>query len=342
MMSLYAGLSVGVQSTYYDFVSSLLDDEASELVGSIVEKEIRGQTYLYDQYRSGHKTVQKYLGKKTGELLVRYSDVSRLKEDRKHRRQERSRMIKKLRAEGVLSPDIETGKVLGTMAKAGVFRLGGVLIGTNAFRAYELELGARYGTDASSSTRDIDIAGFEKFSVAVGDFTRPELGKALAELGYAAIPGMDKGEFWRWRRDGTAETREVEFLTPSFEEEEGVKYLSSMQVHAQSLHYLNYLIRNPIKVGLLYRDGILVQVPQPERFAIHKLILANRRAGRLAIKARKDLQQAEMLIMILHETRPTELETAFEEAMNEGAKWRDHIEGSLNRKPDLRELLVGK
>lgn len=340
MMSGYAGLPSGAQSTYYDYVSSLLDDEASELSGSIIEKEIRGQTYLYDQYRVGNKTIQKYIGRKTDTLLSRYQDVAKLKEGRKRRRQERSRMAKKLRAEGVLALDIETGKVLSAMAKSGVFRLGGVLVGTNAFRAYELELGARYETDSASSTRDIDIAGFEKFSVAVGDFTNPEIGRALADLGYDGIPGIDKGQFWRWRTDGQSQTREVEFLTPSFEEDEGVRYLPSMQVHAQSLHYLNYLIREPVKVGLLYRDGVLVQVPRPERFAIHKLILAHRRAGRSVIKARKDLQQAEMLIRILRETRPTELEMAYQEAMDEGPKWREHIEGSLNVKPHLRDLLV--
>jgi hypothetical protein len=69
----------------------------------------------------------------------------------------------------------------------------------------------------------------------------------------------------------------VEFLTPSFRSEEDIRELPALGVAAQSLHFLNYLIAEPIKAAALYRSGVLVQIPRPEAYAVHKLIVANRR-----------------------------------------------------------------
>ena len=71
----------------------------------------------------------------------------------------------------------------------------------------------------------------------------------------------------------------VEFLTPSFRPEEGIRDLPALGVSAQSRHFLNCLIGQPIKAAALYRSGVLVQIPRPEAFAIHKLIAADRRRG---------------------------------------------------------------
>lgn len=49
---------------------------------------------------------------------------------------------------------------------------------------------------------------------------------------------------------------------------------------AQSLHYLNYLIAEPITAAIPYRNGVLVQIPRPERLAIHNRLLPI--AGRMA------------------------------------------------------------
>lgn len=104
---------------------------------------------------------------------------------------------------------------------------------------------------------------------------------------------------------------------------------------AQTLHHLNYLIAEPIQAAAVYRDRILVQTPRPERFAIHKLIVADRRReGPDSLKARKDLLQAELLIAILAEDRPSDLIEAYQDALNRGPRWRKRIERSLARVPD--------
>ncbi|MBL3684602.1 hypothetical protein F2981_18295 (plasmid) [Sinorhizobium meliloti] len=46
---------------------------------------------------------------------------------------------------------------------------------------------------------------------------------------------------------------------------------------AQPLRFLDYLIYHPIRAVLLHGAGVLVNVPAPQRYAIHKLIVASRR-----------------------------------------------------------------
>jgi hypothetical protein len=82
-------------------------------------------------------------------------------------------------------------------------------------------------------------------------------------------------------------------------------------------------------------------VPPPERFVIHKLIVADRRKGGPdQLKARKDRAQAVFLIRVLAEDRPNELLEAYEEALSQGRRWRERIEASLKRMPETRERLA--
>lgn len=86
-----------------------------------------------------------------------------------------------------------------------------------------------------------------------------------------------------------------------------------------------------IAAAIVYRSGVLVQIPRPERFAIHKLIIADRRQGRDALKARKDLAQAEFLITALAQDRPDDLAEAYNDAASRGPKWRERLERPLGR-----------
>ena len=131
----------------------------------------------------------------------------------------------------------------------------------------------------------------------------------------------------------------VEFLTPAFGDEQ-VKPLPALGVSAQGLNYLNYLIAEPIPAIVLYRSGVLVQIPRPERFAIHKLIVADRRRGGPdQAKARKDLGQATFLIWVLAEDRPDDLRAAYLDARASGPRWRERIDASCARLPDAARAL---
>lgn len=46
---------------------------------------------------------------------------------------------------------------------------------------------------------------------------------------------------------------------------------------ADPLRFLDFLIYEPVRAVLLHKSGISVIVPAPERYAVHKLIVASRR-----------------------------------------------------------------
>jgi hypothetical protein len=321
------------QAAYHDLVSLLLDDAAADIRGAPTARKRNGRTYWYDRYRIGKEVHERYLGEDSEELRKRLDRHQALSEAREQRRRERARLVRLLRSEQFAGMDGATGSLLAALAKTGLFRLGGVLVGTNAFRNYEGELGLRLALDQAAMTNDIDIASFEKLSLALGETVMPSVEGVLAGFDFASVPSLDAGKVWRWRQS-RSETL-VEFLTPSFNEKEELRQLAALGVSAQSLHFLNFLISEPIQAAAVYRDGILIRIPRPERYAIHKLIVADRRRdGPDSIKSRKDLMQAEILTALLAEDRPTDLEEAYEDAMSRGPRWRERIERSLGRSPE--------
>lgn len=325
-------------AAYHDLVSLLLDEAVSEIRGTPTLREREAKGYWYDRYRLGEAVHERYLGEDTDALRQRIERYQGLREERDARRSERARLVRVLRSEGYLGMDSATGSLINAMAKVGLFRLGGTLVGTHAFRAYEGELGIRLRLDQTAMTNDIDIASFEKLSLAIGETAFPSIEDTLRGFEFDPVPSVEPGKVWRWRQSRSQTL--VEFLTPSFQDEEGLRPLHALGVTAQSLHFLNYLLFSPIFAAAIYRDGVLIRIPRPERYAIHKLIVSDRRKeGPDRLKSHKDLQQALVLISVLAEDRPTDLKEAYEVAMATGPQWRSRIEASLVRSPKAADLI---
>ncbi|NDW34596.1 GSU2403 family nucleotidyltransferase fold protein [Salipiger sp. PrR007] len=331
--------SRAAQVAYQDLLRMHLDEAASEIIGSIEERRRNGRTYLYDRFRIGIEMKSRYLGEDSPDLRDRLARAADLKAEAQERKKRMSRLARVLRAEGMIGTDRETGSLLLAFARAGVFRLGGTLIGAGAYGLYQGELGVRFDSDELAQTGDIDFASFERLSVALGDRVEEEPGEILRSMKFEAVPGVYDRQIWKWRQSGGEAM--VEFLTPAFGDE-GIKPLPALGVSAQALNYLNFLIAEPIHALALYRAGVLVQIPRPERFAIHKLIVASRRhGGPDEAKARKDRAQAEFLIRILAEDRPEDLAEAYDHALSQGPRWRERIASSLGRMSGIKDLLQG-
>jgi hypothetical protein len=320
------------QSAYLDLVRSLQDDAVADIRGTPTRLERNGRTYWYDSYRVGSDIRKRYIGEDSPDLRARLARQADLAAERKAREVNRTRLVRVLRAEGMANVDTEAGTFFHALARTGAFRLGATVVGTQAFRLYEGELSVRIAGDDTAQTGDIDIAQFHRLSVALGDAVEETLADTFRDLRFAPVPALKNSATWRWQQR-ESETL-VEFLTPSFTADEPIRDLPALKVSAQSLHFLNFLIAQPIKAAALYRSGILIQIPRPEAYAIHKLIVADRRAGPDRLKARKDLAQADFLIRVLAEDRPGDLSEAYTDAMERGPKWRDHIGASLQRLPD--------
>lgn len=329
--------SATAHAAYHDLLRLLLDDRSSDLRGTPTRVERNGRVYWYDSFRIGTEVRKTYIGEETPALLARIDRHRELKVEAGARAAEKARLVRILRAERLMGHDAATGSLLAAMATAGVFRLGGTVVGTHAFRLYEGELGLRYRFDDLAQTGDLDIASFERLSLALDDQTEPPMEQVLADFAFEAVPTLDAGPAWRWRQSKGGAL--VEFLTPAFGDE-GLRPLAALGVSAQALHHLNYLIAAPIPAAVLYRSGVLVQIPRPERFAIHKLIVAARREARDRIKAEKDRRQARFLIEALAEDRPDDLHDAYQDALSRGPKWQERIATTLARMPDVAALLA--
>ena len=330
-------LSSIAMSAYTDLVRLLKDDALSGLKGKPTLKQRGDKAYWYAARRVGTQMRFVYIGEDSDETRARIERIEELRVTAKERQAQRSRLVRLLRAEGMTPTDRATGSILSAMAAAGTFRLGGTIVGTNAFRLYEGELGMRLPLGGMANTGDIDIAQFERLSVALEDQVDPGLAETFSALKFDPVPGLHKGRTWRWAQGGSGQL--VEFLTPAFGNET-IRDLPALGVGAQALNYLNFLIAEPIHAAAIYRSGILVQVPRPERYAIHKLIIADRRRdGTGSLKAAKDREQAAFLIEAMAEDRPDDLSRANEAAMAVGPRWRERIGNSLMRMPETKTIL---
>ena len=330
-------LSSIAMSVYTDLVRLLKDDTLSGVEGKPTFKERGDKAYWYAARRVGTEMRFIYIGEDSNETRARIDRIEELRVTAKERQAERARLVRLLRAEGMTPTDRATGSILSAMAAAGTFRLGGTIVGTNAFRLYEGELGIRLPIGGMANTGDIDIAQFEKLSVALQDQVDPGLAETFAALKFDPLPALDQGRTWRWTQGGSGQL--AEFLTPAFGDET-IRDLPSLGVNAQGWNYLNFLIAEPIHAAAIYRSGVLVQVPRPERYAIHKLIIADRRRdGAGSLKSAKDREQAAFLIEAMVEDRPDDLARAYAAALEVGPPWREHIGNSLKRMPETKTNL---
>ena len=134
-------------AAYHDLLRSLGDEQVAGLRGSPALEQRAGRRYWYDTYRVGDQVRKSYIGEDTPELADRIARQREIARRNREGASHRTRLVRLLRAEGFLPTDGGTGSILNAMAKIGVFRLGGTIVGTHAFRLYEGELGLRYSFD---------------------------------------------------------------------------------------------------------------------------------------------------------------------------------------------------
>ncbi|MDI3470008.1 MAG: hypothetical protein OJF62_002071 [Pseudolabrys sp.] len=304
--------------------------------GTFVAKTIKGKRYWYFQTSTDAGRVQKYVGAETPELLKQISEQQSRREDERERRALVSTLV---RSFGLPRAIPEIGNVVAALAKAGVFRLRGVLVGTVAYQTYAPMLGTRLPLQ-HLQTGDVDIAQFKNVSVAVEDRTPPMLDVLKGvDKTFKAVPHIhDQKSVTSYIARGGLR---VDFLTPNEgPDTDAPAALSAFQTDAEPLRFLDFLIVEPEPAVLLHGTGIYVLVPAPERYAIHKLIVARRRQGGSA-KRDKDAQQSAALIDVLLQKRPHDLKSAWSEAFGRGPTWRQLLTEGLALLPDkTRNILA--
>ncbi|ANM13298.1 hypothetical protein AMK05_PB00160 (plasmid) [Rhizobium sp. N324] len=230
----------------------------------------------------------------------------------------------------MIAPDAMSGDIVEALADGGLFRLRGILIGTVAFQCYSGLLGVRLPM-AAILTGDADIAQDYAISREVEDSLPP-----ILEL----LQGVDASFRPVPHRSGAAVSSafqnadgyRVEFLTSNRGSDDYIDQPAKMPAlggaSADPLRFLDFLISEPVRTMLLHRSGVPVVVPDPSRYAVHKLIVASRRNtdGQGPAKREKDIRQAALLFEALRQTRrSSDLALVYNEAWKRGPTWREGI-----------------
>lgn len=340
-------LPVSTQTLYADLVDRAWTGSYQELVqagGSPYLRTITGRDYWYLKMPmvNGERNPDLYLGPDNPEIRDYLETHKALKVIRR----ERMDMIRALRSARLPGPDPLSGKIMSALSEAGAFRMRAVVVGSAAFQTYSPMLGVRFD-DAAGQTSDLDLAQFHDISLAVEDSIPDDFLTTLKDVDsrFTAIPSaMDGRRTLRYAiRTGSQEEFSVDLLTPHLgPERPRITPLAALKGDAQLLRYLDFLIYHEVNAVSLYGAGVPINVPAPERYAVHKLIVSRMRIDTASsqTKARKDIRQAEALLEVLLEDRVEDLRDAWNDARNRGESWRQKLdEGAKSLREDIRNSL---
>lgn len=300
--------------------------------GSFVSKQVKGRTYWYFQRVEGARTRQHYLGPESAELRGWMDRLTAARTEREPDEAARRRLCAMLAAGGALTESAAVTRVLELLAEAWVFRLGGVVVGTLAFRVLGNLLAVRLA-GAHLRTDDVDVAHDPGLAVAVDPEAVPRdlptaFGSATPPL--LPVPGLDARQPSTTYRVRGRQLR-VDFLAPGgWDRNGGPVPLPFLGCAAQPLPFLGYLIASAAPAVVIGPRPVLVNVPQPARFAFHKLFSAAVRSPTFHSKALKDIRQAGVLLEVLAEERPGDLLEAWGE-LDRHPRARARVLESMNR-----------
>ena len=327
-------LPLETQTLYAELVERLTALEAHRSIGHVsgcfTTKEVKGETYYYFQYSNpaeGQKQI--YIGKASPALK---KVVQRFSEERgkwEEDLQGIQTLCAQLRAGKCHVTDHPSARVVKALAESGVFRLGGVLVGTHAFGVLGNLLGVRWRR-GGVKTQDVDIAcePILRIAVPILKVDVPEVLEGL-EMGFLPIPQLSaKHPSTSFKVRG--QSLRLDILTPEITPNRSKPVvIERFHVAAQPLRFLEYLIEDYEQGAVVNGGGILVNVPTPARFAFHKLLVSQERGVSFQTKAEKDILQALQVFSFLAEIRPGDLKLAWLALRRRGPGWVRKIEKSL-------------
>jgi hypothetical protein len=322
-----------IQTLFAELLERLASYEASRSIGyaagTFVTKDVKGQEYLYFQHSGpGGKKRQTYLGRSDESLASVVERFSRERINADAEQESIERLATLLRAGGAMITDTSSARVIKALAEAGVFRLGGVCVGTHAFLVIGNLLGVRW--EHALATQDIDIAADPVLNVAVPDLSA-DLPSALdsLEMGFVPVPGLEPGTpSTSFKVRG--QSLRVDLLTPSRTGLEHPVSIRRFAATAQPLKFLDYIMESPVRAAVLGSGAVSVNVPQPARFALHKMVVAQERPSTFHSKRDKDLSQAAELLDVLLEDRPDDVRMAWEGLRERGKRWESRVLQSVD------------
>lgn len=213
--------------------------------------------------------------------------------------------VRLLARSGFATVDRKAYATLASLHNHGVFQAGALLIGSHAYGTLLNALGVRA---VAYATEDVDIARREQLALS----GVPPFVDMLRETGLAffPVPALHRrAPSTSFAERGGSRLR-VDLLVPSPDEDYPILPVPELGAHAKGLPHLAYLLGTSQEIPVLSPHGtVMVRVPTPERFAVHKLIVSQLRSTASA-KPGKDLRQAATLIEALADGFPNAVQEA--------------------------------
>ena len=327
--SLYTELSLGAQTSYaelYDMAQGVEMSRFSTLRGSFHRREIKGRPYVYFNFRDTNNRVRTaYVGPDNLRVqkLIKEFEQAHVAE-RMEALAQRSAACIALGCTGVLDKHF---RIIHKIANYGFFRNGGVLIGTHAFSALGNMLGVKW--TGADKTMDVDLAHAGKnISVAMPANLEISIHDAITslEMGFLPIREFSGKSCAQYRNPADPELR-IDFCTPSTGSDQPVQ-IPGLGISLEPLKFMEFSLEGTTQGVVFSGSGAcVVNLPDPARFAVHKLIVHGERPVAERAKASKDVEQAAALVeWHLNEGRQDLLHAAWKDAVGRGPGWRKRAE----------------
>ena len=151
-------LPESTQLLYAQLLSQCLHASAPSGRGlSFVSKTIKNSIYWYLQLTVGSHKTQHYIGPDSDAVQTLISNEKKLWEKARPDRLVRERLVKMLVSGDAHTVSAPEARLFEIIERAGVFLVGGVLVGSHAFTVYGNMLGVNWPS-MLTQTHDVDIA----------------------------------------------------------------------------------------------------------------------------------------------------------------------------------------
>lgn len=292
----------------------------SDVPGGFAKKTVAGREYWYHQMKDANgKVLQTYVGpddEPTRKVVASHGDPQKLLAHA-----HLVRLAKSAIALGCADIPPKHARVIGRLADAGLFSAGGILVGTHAFLAYQNMFGVRWESGAATLDLDFAHAG-RNLSLALPSNLKIDTPEAIESLQMGFIPNAAKTSY----RKSDEPDFDLDFLTSRGRGGDANIYIKNLNLTLQPLRFMELSLEDPIRATLLARNGpIVVNLPQPERYTLHKMMVSGERAQAQRVKAKKDLLQAAALLAYLLKNDLASLREQWAHIHARGLAWRKSL-----------------
>ncbi len=174
----------------------------------------------------------------------------------------------------------------------------------------------------------MDVGAERSLEVALPELDAdiPRALEAL-DMGFLPVPGFSPGEpstSFKVRGRGLR----LDLVTPARAgdvDTTGPVPIRRFNAAAAPVRFLELLFEQAQPAAVVSGAGVLVNVPDPARFALHKLLVAQDRRAAFQAKARKDVVQAAHLLDALDQLRPADIVDAVRVTRAKGKRWREAL-----------------